>query len=87
MIEERQEVTERCHKMTLYLSIENWLCAENIKHTVSEVPQHNEEIKIFTLYFDIVHSAQSDMVCTVTNHLYVQSICKNIQCVYKQLVF
>ena len=72
-------MTERCQKIILYLSIENWLCVENIKQAVSEVPQHNEEIHSF----DIVHSAQSDMFRTVTNHLHVQSICKNIQCVYK----
>jgi len=67
--------------MTLYLSIENWLCVENIKQAVSEVPLHNEEIQIFTLYFDMVYFAQSDTVSTVTNHLHVQIICKNIQIV------
>jgi hypothetical protein len=82
-IDDRQKVTERCQKMTLYVSIENWLCVENIKQAVSEVPQHTEEIQFFTLYFDIVHSAQSDTVRTVTNHLHVQIMCKNTQCVYK----
>jgi hypothetical protein len=62
--------------MTLYLSIENWLCIENIKQAASEVPQHNKKIQFISLYFDIAHSAQSDTVRTVTNHLHVQSICK-----------
>jgi hypothetical protein len=81
MIEDRQEVTEISQKMTLYFSIENWLCVENIKQAVSEFPQHTEEIQFFTLYFDVVHSAQSDKVRTVTNYLHIQIICKNIQCV------
>jgi len=38
-IEDRQEATERCQKMPLYLSIENWLYVENIKQAVSEVPK------------------------------------------------
>jgi len=40
-------------------------------------------MKKYAFYLGIVHSALSDMVRTVTNHLHVQNICKYMQCANK----